>query len=35
VHLCKSCGWWHVTSSTHTRRRGEIAARGRRLPKRR
>jgi hypothetical protein len=35
VRECKACGWWHVTSSSRPRRRGEIVARGRRQPKRR
>lgn len=32
---CKACEWWHVTSSDRPRRRGELAARGRRMPRRR
>lgn len=35
VRPCKACSWWHVTSSTRPRRRAEIAARGRRQPRRR
>ena len=35
VRRCPACHWFHVTSATHARRRGEIAARGRRMPKRR
>jgi hypothetical protein len=35
VRECPACNWWHVTSSNRPRRRGELAARGRRMPKRR
>jgi hypothetical protein len=35
VRRCPACSWFHVTSSNKPRRRGELAARGRRMPKRR
>lgn len=35
VHECPICRWFHVTSSSRPRRRRELAARGRRMPKRR
>jgi hypothetical protein len=34
-HSCKVCGWFHITSSTGPKRRGDFANRGRRQPKRR
>lgn len=30
VFECPACQWWHITSSTGKRRRGELANRGRR-----
>lgn len=30
VFECGVCGWWHLTSATGKRRRGELANRGRR-----
>lgn len=30
VYRCAACKWWHLTSTTRRRRRGDIANRGRR-----